>query len=102
MSESTIKKAWQAAIKRAKEHHDSVNAAVGTYYGNSIVGSCATSAASTPRTSIEAPVTEERAVQQKRESGASKLWSAAVKRAKEHHRSVNAAAGMYYGAGLRV
>lgn len=99
MSESSIKKAWNKAIKAAKDHHDSVNAAVNVYYG-SHPSSGASSAAASPRASFESPSTPAAAAApktEKKESGVGKVWNAAVKHVREHHQSVNAATARYYG-----
>jgi hypothetical protein len=91
-----MSKAWKAVKKHAKEHHESVNGAYATYYG------AGTSAAPlvtlpvkyVPKESFE---TERTAVNKESVSNAKKAWQAVKKHAKEHHASVNAAYGTYYG-----
>jgi hypothetical protein len=95
-STSSMSKAWKAVKKHAKEHHESVNGAYATYYG------AGTSAAPlvtlpvkyVPKESFE---TERTAVNKESVSNAKKAWQAVKKHAKEHHASVNAAYGTYYG-----
>lgn len=102
MSPRNYQKAFKAVSKLAKEHHDSVNAAVSTYYAPVTPGasSAASSAAVSPRTSVEAARPEPVAHPEERERNITKLWKAVAKKAKEHHQSVNAAANTYYGATL--
>jgi hypothetical protein len=97
---SSVSKAWQSVKKAAKEHHESVNAAYATYYSGGVSPSPSknNSAVATPRASVESVRNEQEV--QKEESGMGKAWGKVKQAAKEHHRSVNAAYGTYYGAGI--
>jgi hypothetical protein len=99
MSPRNYQKAWHTLSKLAADHHDSVNAAVSTYYGpvTSAASTPASSAAASPRTSFEAAAPEHAVRTEEGERNITKLWKAVAKKAKEHHQSVNAAATTYYG-----
>jgi hypothetical protein len=91
-----MSKAWKAVKKHAKEHHESVNGAYATYYGAGIytVPSVAAPVKSLPKESFE---TERTATNEESVGNVKKVWQAVKKHAKEHHASVNAAYGTYYG-----
>lgn len=97
-STSSLSKAWKAVKKHAKEHHESVNGAYASYYGAgtsvpmSVHGSVVLK--SVPRKSEESERTEESG---KSVGSVKKTWQAVKQHAKEHHQSVNAAYGTYYG-----
>jgi hypothetical protein len=91
-SERNITKAWKAL----KKHHQEMNQAYSVFY--STPGSSrSSSVAPTPKASFEA-----QRVQHEQESQAprnyEKVWKAIKTRAIEHHRSVNAASRVMYGA----
>lgn len=102
MSPRNYQKAFKAVSKLAKDHHDSVNAAVSTYYAPVTPGasSVASSAAASPRASVEAHRPEHVDHAGEGERNITKLWKAVAKKAKEHHQSVNAAANSYYGVAI--
>jgi hypothetical protein len=83
-TKNTAQKIWATIVRHAKEHHESVNAAVGVYYPHSATSSPVVSpvstTASSPRSSI------------------GKIWDGVKKHAKEHHESVSSAHAAYYGA----
>lgn len=91
-SKSNSNKVW-AAIK---EHHHEMNAAYAAFYspGNSRAASPRGSISSTPRTSIEAPRSEEAA---KQPTNLSKHWKQLKTKVVQHHRDVNAAYRAFYG-----
>ena len=95
-SASSVSKAWKAVKKHAKEHHESVNGAYATYYGagTSTVPSVTAPAKYVAKESFE---TERTATNEESVSNVKKAWQAVKKHAKEHHASVNAAYGTYYG-----
>ena len=95
---STIKNALKAVNRRWQEHHQSVTAAYGIYYG-SPVATPSGSAAPSRRASAEAApspalsVTAEEPKDERRPSNFSRAWTAV----KEHNKSVNNAYAAYYG-----
>ncbi|KAF1963039.1 hypothetical protein CC80DRAFT_542191 [Byssothecium circinans] len=102
-STSSLSKAWKSVKKHAKEHHEGVDAAYAAYYG---LGSRAGESqayearssvdSATPRSSVE----KGRVAVEKRESGVRRAAEALKRRAREHHRGVNAAYSSYYGVGV--
>ncbi|KAH7359872.1 hypothetical protein BKA66DRAFT_537211 [Pyrenochaeta sp. MPI-SDFR-AT-0127] len=89
-------KAWNAI----KKHHQEMNEAYSVYYspGVSTTSSRASSAASTPRASIEHERHEE---EPQAPRNYSKVWKAIKNRAIEHHRSVNQAYAYTYNIGAK-
>jgi hypothetical protein len=98
-STSSTSKAWKSVKKAAKEHHQSINAAVETYYGVAPRPSQQASAVSSQRSSMES-VRGEEEVQKFVVSEKTSTWSKVKKAAKEHHRGMNAAYQAYYGIGM--
>ncbi|KAF2190621.1 hypothetical protein K469DRAFT_721525 [Zopfia rhizophila CBS 207.26] len=92
-TQNPAKMAWKSLAKHAKAHHESVNAAYSVYYGGGV------SASSSTRPSFESARSTSSVDSAKPESNMNKAWKAVKKHAKEHHESVNAAYGAYYGAG---
>jgi hypothetical protein len=83
----SVSKAWKSVKKAAKDHHDGLNAAYATYYGQG--------ASSAPtRANSAASVESVQHETQKKPS----VWSKAAQRAKEHHASVNNAYATVYGS----
>lgn len=94
-SDSSMSKAWKAV----KKHHRDMNAAYSSYYApgfaSSPSGSRGSSVTSTPRHSNEEPRQE--VVAEKKSA-----WKAIKKAVVEHHRSLNHAYAVTYGAGFKA
>lgn len=95
-STSPLSKAWKSVKKHAKEHHESVNGAYATYYG---AGASAVPVVAAPIKSVskESFETERTAVSGESVGSVRRAWQGVKRHAKEHHASVNAAYGTYYG-----
>ncbi|KAF2402963.1 hypothetical protein EJ06DRAFT_315811 [Trichodelitschia bisporula] len=91
--------------QRFAAHHASTQAAYEAYYGAGLRSGTmtprSTSSSSTSSASSTKAVDATAALPQTKDSSARKAWTALKQRAAEHHRSVNAAYGVYYGAGTR-
>jgi hypothetical protein len=95
---------------KAKEHHESVNAAYATYYSSGSSSNGMTSSqptpAATPRPSLDTPHTSNTSTPSSRSPSPSspplvaKAWKSLKKAAKDHHDSVNAAYSTYYAPGI--
>jgi hypothetical protein len=96
---------------KAKEHHESVNAAYATYYSSGSSSNGMTSSqptpAATPRPSLDTPhnTSNTSAPPSRSPSPSSpplvaKAWKSLKKAAKDHHDSVNAAYSTYYAPGI--
>ncbi|KAF2114665.1 hypothetical protein BDV96DRAFT_577190 [Lophiotrema nucula] len=95
-STASMGKAWNSVKKAAKQHHDSVNAAVDTLYLGGV----------TPRQSYERARSVEsedvaKAPIAGNGNGGKKMWESVKRHAKEHHRSVNAATEVLYSGGRK-
>ncbi|KAF2749103.1 hypothetical protein M011DRAFT_399603 [Sporormia fimetaria CBS 119925] len=99
-SSSRASDAWKAVKKAAREHHDSVNAAYGAVYsaGTSRAGSVRPTPAGSPRISME----QERELAKLHRGTGKSAWEKVKTRAKDHHRSVNAAYAVHYGGSGRL
>ena len=100
MSPSTSPSLFKSLAHAAKAHHESVNAAFTTFYGQGMNNTPTTTPAPTPADTPRASIDSERSV--KSESGLRKSWEKVRKAAKEHHESVNGAYEAYYGAGMKL
>jgi hypothetical protein len=80
-------KAWESVKKAAKDHHEGLNAAYATYYGQ---GSSTAPSRSHSTVSSEAVANDSEA----KKAG---VWEKVVKKAKVHHQSVNSAYAAVYG-----
>ncbi|KAH6653195.1 hypothetical protein BKA67DRAFT_536889 [Truncatella angustata] len=87
-SNNSLKDAWAAVKRHAKEHHDSVNSAYAAYYGAPVQP-----LVHTPRARAVSPEVSS----EPRRSSVDKTWSKVKKHVKEHNQSVNAAYTSYYG-----
>lgn len=83
----SMSKAWKSVKKAAKDHHEGVNAAYATYYGQGA------SPAPTRANSATSAESVEHETEQK-----PSVWAKVVKKAQEHHRSVNNAYSTVYGS----
>jgi hypothetical protein len=106
-TKNNARKVWAAIVRHAKEHHESVNAAVDAYYPSpsprsspvssarspSVVSFSTASSSSSPRQSFEKPHRPEPSA---RRSSLEKLWHGVKKHARDHHESVSAAYATYY------
>jgi hypothetical protein len=86
----------QSLVARAKDHHESVNAAYASYYTGG------RSSYISPRPSLDSQNSQKSSSSQTSTSGMSKAWQSVKKAAKEHHQSVNATYETYYCGGLRT
>jgi hypothetical protein len=104
-SSHSVKSAFKAISKHAKEHHASVQGAYEAYYGIG-VKTVPTSTSSSLDTTSDRPSMESSTSNgtefSKLSTASASAWAAAKKMAKEHHRSVNAAYALHYGTGARI
>lgn len=106
MTTSTSTHSFLSSLSHhAKQHHASIQSAYESYYAPGFrASSVSTPSASKPGSQRNSSVDSERSVESTAVSSSPSpsAWQKVKRHAREHHRAVNAAYGLYYGAPARV